>query len=210
MTFSLDLPAGPMAEAALFAVRTSESPSIANHSVRTFFFAQLIAAHEGCLDDAAYDRDLLFAATVMHDLGLGALAHGGDRFEVEGADLAAAVLREHGVPDRDVDRVWEAIVLHTSAGIAERRGPLAYLTRRGVGIDFGLDAEVITGQEKEIHAAYPRLAMARSLADEIVRRATRSPAAAPPYSLGAGLLRERQADGITSIERAAASSVWGE
>jgi hypothetical protein len=199
-----------MAEAALFAVRTSESPSIANHSVRTFFFAQLIAAHEGCLDDAAYDRDLLFAATVMHDLGLGALAHGGDRFEVEGADLAAAVLREQGVPDRDVDRVWEAIVLHTSAGIAERRGLLAYLTRRGVGTDFGLDAEVITGQEKEIHAAYPRLAMARSLADEIVRRAARSPAAAPPYSLGAGLLRERQADGITSIERAAASSVWGE
>lgn len=199
-----------MAEAALSAVRTSESPSIANHSVRTFFFAQLIAAHEGCLDDAAYDRDLLFAATVMHDLGLGALAHGGDRFEVEGADLAAAVLREHGVPDRDVDRVWEAIVLHTSAGIAERRGLLAYLTRRGVGIDFGLDGEAITGQEKEIHAAYPRLAMARSLADEIVRRAARSPAAAPPYSLGAGLLRERKADGITSIERAAASSVWGE
>jgi hypothetical protein len=52
--------------------------------------------------------------------------------------------------------------------------------------------------------------MAKSLADEIVRRATRSPAAAPPYSLGAGLLLERQADGITAIERAAASSAWAE
>jgi HD domain len=210
MMFSLELPAGPVAEAALSVVRTSESTSIANHSVRSFFFAELLAAHEGCLDDAAYDRDLLFAATVMHDLGLGGLAHGTDRFEVEGADLAAAVLREHGVPDRDVDRVWEAIALHTSAGIAERRGLLAYLTRRGVGIDFGLDAKVVAGQEKEIHAAYPRLAMARSLVDEIVRRATRSPAAAPPYSLGAGLLLERQSDGITSIERAAASSPWAQ
>jgi hypothetical protein len=47
MTFSLDFPAGPMAEAALSVVRTSESPSIANHSVRSFFFAQLLAAHEG-------------------------------------------------------------------------------------------------------------------------------------------------------------------
>jgi hypothetical protein len=210
MTFSLELPAGPMAEAALSVVRTSESPSIANHSLRSFFFAQLLAAREGCLGDAAYDRDLLFAATVMHDLGLGDRAPGADRFEVEGADLAAAVLRRHGVPDRDVDRVWEAIALHTSAGIAERRGLLAYLTRGGVGIDFGVSAEVVTGQEKEIHHAYPRLAMARSLADEIVRRATRSPAAAPPYSLGAGLLLERQADGITTIERAAASSVWAE
>jgi HD domain len=210
MTFSLDFPAGPVAEAALSVVRTSESPSIANHSLRTFFFAQLLAVHEGCLDDAAYDRELLFAATVMHDLGLGDLARGADRFEVEGADLAAAVLREHGVPDQDVDRVWEAVALHTSAGIAERRGLLAYLTRRGVGIDFGQDALVVNEWEREIHAAYPRLAMARSLADEIVRRATGSPAAAPPYSLGAGLLRERRTDGITAIERAVASSPWAE
>jgi hypothetical protein len=210
MTFSLDLPAGPVAEAALAVVRTSESPAIANHSVRSFLFAQLLAAHEGCVDDAAYDRDLLFAATVMHDLGVGNLAPGAARFEVEGADLAAAVLREHGLPDRDVDRVWEAIALHTSAGIAERRGLLVYLTRRGVGIDFGQDTEIVSEWEKDIHTAYPRLAMARSLADEIVRRATGSPAAAPPYSLGAGLLRERQSHGITSIERAAAASRWGE
>ena len=41
-------------------------------------------------------------------------------------------------------------------------------------------------------------------------QASGSQAAAPPYSLGAGLLRERQADGITTIERAAASSPWAE
>jgi HD superfamily phosphodiesterase len=155
MTFSLDFPAGPMAAAVLSVIRSSESPSVANHSVRSFFFAQLLAAREGCLDDAAYDRDLLFAATVMHDLGADDLAHGADRFEVEGADLAASVLREHGVPDRDVDRVWEAIALHTSPGIAERRGLLAYLTREGVGIDFGRRTEVVASREKEIHAAYP-------------------------------------------------------
>ncbi len=64
--------------------------------------------------------------------------------------------------------------------------------------------------EKEIHAACPRLAMARSLAGEIVERAARTPAAAPAPSLAAGLLRERRADGITSIERSAAASAWGE
>jgi HD domain-containing protein len=210
MTFSLDFPAGPMAEAVLSVVRSSESPSVANHSVRSFLFAQVLAAHEGCLDDAAYDRHLLFTATVMHDLGAGDLAHGANRFEVEGADLAAAVLREHGVPDRDVDRVWEAIALHTSPGIAERRGLLAYLTREGVGIDFGRRTEVVMRWEKEIHAAYPRLAMARSLIDEIVKRAAQTEAAAPRYSFPAGLLRERRADGITSLERAVTASVWGE
>src|SRR3984957_19171921 len=133
MTFSLDVPAGSLATAALTIVRSSESASVANHSLRSFYFAELLAAHEGCHQDAAYDRDLLFAATVMHDLGTGALAKGEARFEVEGADLAAAVLREHGLAEPGVDRVWEAIALHTSPGIAERRGLLAYLTREGVG-----------------------------------------------------------------------------
>jgi hypothetical protein len=53
----------------------------------------LLAEHEGALNDAAYDEDLLFAAAVMHDLGLGEHAQGRARFEVEGADLAAEVLR---------------------------------------------------------------------------------------------------------------------
>jgi HD domain len=208
MTFSLDVPAGPLAEAALTIARSSESASVANHSLRSFFFAELLAAHEGCREDAAYDRDLLFAATVMHDLGVGSLAKGEARFEVEGADLAAAVLREHGIPESDVDRVWEAIALHTSPGIAGRRGLLAHLTREGVGADFGRNPEIVAAWVPQIHAAYPRLRMVRSLVDAIVERAARSPAAAPRYSIGGELLRERQANGITTMEIAAASSPW--
>ncbi|MER5356602.1 HD domain-containing protein [Kitasatospora sp. NPDC002551] len=210
MDFSLDLPTGPLAEAVLRAARTSESPPVAHHSVRSFLFAQLIAAHEGCLEDAAYDRDLLFAATVLHDLGAGDLAPGAARFEVEGADLAADLLRRHDVAEADVDRVWEAIALHTSPGIAERRGLLCYLTRSGVGADFGRNAEIVAPWEKRIHAAYPRLSMVRSLVDAIVERAARSEDAAPRYSLGGELLRERRAGGLTELERAAASCPWGE
>ena len=208
MTFSLDVPAGPLAEAALSVARSSESAAVANHSLRSYYFAELLAAHEGCLDDAAYDRDLLFAATVMHDLGVGALAKGEARFEVEGADLAAAVLREHGVAEPDTDRVWEAIALHTSPGIAERRGLLAYLTREGIGIDFGRRWEIVSAWAPQIHAAYPRLMMVPSLVEAIVAQAARSPAAAPRYSIGGELLRERQANGITTMEIAAASSAW--
>src|SRR5258705_13943059 len=133
----LILPTGSLAEASLALAQSSESRPIADHSIRSFLFARLLADHEGCLNDAAYDEDLLFAATVMHDLGLGERARGHARFEVEGADLAAAVLREHGVADADVDRVWEAIALHSSHGLAERRGLLTYLTYRGVFIDAG-------------------------------------------------------------------------
>ena len=144
----------------------------------------------------------------MHDLGVGSLAKGEARFEVEGADLAAAVLRGHGVAQPDTDRVWEAIALHTSPGIAERRGLLAYLTREGIGIDFGRRWEIVSAWAPQIHAAYPRLMMVPSLVEAIVARAARSPAAAPRYSIGGELLRERQANGITTMEIAAASSHW--
>src|SRR3954467_7042362 len=109
MTEILALPTGPLVDASLALVRAAESAPIADHSLRTFLFARLFAEHEGALNDAAYDEELLFAATVMHDLGLGEHARGRARFEVEGADLAAGVLRKHGVGEADVDRVWEAI-----------------------------------------------------------------------------------------------------
>ena len=208
MTFTLALPAGPLAKAVLAVARDSESSAIFNHSMRSFFFAQLVASHEGCLADSDYDRDLIFAATVMHDLGTGGLAPGRARFEVEGADLAARLLREHGAAEADAERVWEAIALHTSPGIAERRGLLAYLTREGIGIDFGRRWEIVSAWAPQIHAACPRLRMVPSLVEAIVAQAARSPAAAPRYSIGGELLRERQANGITAMEIAAASSAW--
>jgi hypothetical protein len=45
--------------------------------------------------------------------------------------------------------------------------------------------------------------------DAIVAHAQRSPEAAPPYSLPAGVLRERQTDGVTLLELAASHGRWG-
>src|SRR6478752_9211842 len=182
----LALPTGPLTETSLALVRSSESQPIVNHSIRTFLFARLLADHEGCLNDAAYDEELLFAATVMHDLGLGKHAGAKARFEVEGADLAAAVLREQGVVEADVDRVWEAIALHSSHGLAERRGLLTYLTYRGVFVDAGRITDVVAkALRKEVLNAYPKRTGRRYLAEAIIEHANRSPAAAPPGSLAA-------------------------
>jgi hypothetical protein len=189
----LALPAGPLADASLALVRSTETRPIVDHSIRSFLFARLLAEHEGCMNDAAYDEELLFAAAVMHDLGLGDQARGQARFEVEGADLAAAVLREHGVAEADVDRVWEAIALHSSIGLAERRGLLAYLTYKGIFIDVGRLADAVPdGMQKEVLNAYPKPTEGSHIADAIVAHATRSPAAAPPGSLAAYLLLQQR------------------
>jgi len=194
----LALPTGPLSEASLALVRSTESQPIVDHSIRTFLFARLLAEHEGCLNDAAYDEELLFAATVMHDLGLGKHARAEARFEVEGADLAAAVLREQGVVEADVDRVWEAIALHSSHGLAERRGLLTYLTYKGVFIDAGPLADAVAdGLRKEVLNAYPGPTGRRYLAEAIIEHANRSPAAAPPGSLAAYLLLLRPAVAAT-------------
>ena len=194
-----ELPDSAVAKAALAAAKKSESVSIANHSIRSYLFAELLAEHEGATADA-YDRELLFAACVMHDLGAGDRAPGEQRFEVEGADLAAGILTAHGTAAGDVDRVWEAIAVHTSPGIAERRGLLAYLIRGGIGIDFGRRSETVIAHERTIHQAYPRLEMASSLTDAIVRHAARSAVAGPRYATPGELLRERNADGVTAME----------
>src|SRR6476619_3987373 len=188
----LTLPVGPLPDASHAVVRSSASEPIADHSIRSFLFAPLLAEHEGCLNDAAYDEELLFAATVMHDLGLGDHAQGQARFEVEGADLAAGVLRNHGVADADVDRVWEAIALHACVGIAERRGLLTYLTHKGVFVDIGrLGDGVADRLRREVLNAYPTPADVGYLRDAIVKHASRSDAAAPTGSLAAQLLLQQ-------------------
>ena len=55
----LILPTGPLAEASLALAQSSESRPIVDHSIRSFLLARVLADHEGCLNDVAYDEDLL-------------------------------------------------------------------------------------------------------------------------------------------------------
>jgi len=201
------LPDTPVARQAVEYVRSCESEPVANHSIRSYVFATLLAGHEGLEVDA----DLLFYACVLHDLGTSPSAPGKERFEVEGADMAAEFLTRNGCGARETDAVWEAITLHTSPGIAERRGVLAYLTRSGVGADFGRGVDFVTDAQGEaVHRRYPRLNMVTVLVDDIVRHATRAPHAAARYTIAGELTRERGEHGTpTSLELATNASRWG-
>ncbi|MFD2468290.1 HD domain-containing protein [Amycolatopsis silviterrae] len=207
------LPATPLADAVIEVVRPVESQSVFNHSVRSYLFARLVADRLAVFD---YDDDLLFAACVMHDLGVATDGAHQERFEVEGAERAAGFLTQQGISTANADQVWQAIALHTSPGIAEHRGELCVLLRAGVAVDFGgpigaEHVEAITDEQAAtIHAAYPRLNMVRSLTDAIVAQAAKNPTKnAPVPSVPADFLRERAADGETRLERASRSSRWG-
>jgi hypothetical protein len=205
------LPATPLAVRAVEHVLACETEPVANHSFRSYLFASLLAEHEGMRPDADFDPSLVFFACVLHDLGTSPLASGTQRFEVDGADMAATFLAGNGIGAGDVDLVWEAIALHSTPGIPERRGPIAYLTRLGVAIDFGLGSEFISDEQgRAIHDRYPRLNMATALIDEIVRQAARGRLNALPPSIAADLIRERKEGGLTTLERLTHAGRWGE
>jgi hypothetical protein len=133
------------------------------------------------------------------------------RFEVDGADRAAEFLTVHGLGAQQVDKVWEAIALHTSPGIAERRGPLAMLVRAGTGVDFGYASEFVTDEQAAaIHHAYPRLDFPRAIVDDIVQQCREVPERGPQLSPGGEYTRERATPPhLTQLERDTAAMRWG-
>ena len=80
------------------------------------------------------------------------------RFEVDGANAARAVLQQHGVAERVIEEVWQAIALHTTPGIPEHMSPLVALVSAGVQMDVrGAGYDEFTAQQRdEILQAYPR------------------------------------------------------
>ncbi|MFD4253442.1 HD domain-containing protein [Amycolatopsis thermoflava] len=209
------LPGTPLAEAALELIRPVETEPVFNHSVRSYLFARLLAGDLGLSAGTDYDDDLLFTACVLHDSGVAGDSPRRQRFEVEGADRAAGFLLGQGRSTSEADEVWQAIALHSSTGIANRRGTLCMLVREGVALDFGgvmgdQHAGVVTdAQAAAVHAVYPRLNMVGSLVDAIVAHGAANPANAPRYSVPGELLRERQEYGRTRMEHAFRVSRWG-
>jgi HD domain-containing protein len=187
-----DFPDTALCLAALALAREHEHPAILNHSLRTFRHGEHAAQRLDLRPGADYDREELFVACVLHDIGTADAYDGAQRFEVEGADAAAAFLAAHDIAAPARGRVWEAIALHTSPGIAERLGPLTRLTRAGVVADFARSTATARGFE----ADHPRLDVERHLADAVVRQALANPTKAPPASWPGQLLRAHRAGAV--------------
>jgi hypothetical protein len=208
----LGLPRSPLARDAIELLLRHANASLSNHSIRSYLFARMVAQLRGLQESRDYADELLFCACILHDIGVTDAAGGKQRFEVDGADVAAELLTQHQIPAPQVDLVWQAIALNTSPGIVERRGVIPALTLAGVSLDFGFQTELVSDAEARlIHEAYPRLSIGRTLASAIAAQAGKAPQNAPLFSLSAQLLRERAAAShTTEIERLAQLGRWGE
>jgi hypothetical protein len=205
------LPRTPLALEVIDLVTRAASPALANHSFRSYLFAQLVARERGLLAVNDYDSDLLFCACALHDIGLTPTGNRGHRFEVDGADVAAELLGRRGLAASEIDTVWQAIALNTSVGIVERRGLVCDLTLAGVSVDF-VGAPFISDRvAAKIHERYPRLAIGKVLADAIVEQARGRAEKAPLFSMPAQLLKQRLSPPhVTEVEQLASAGPWGQ
>lgn len=149
------IPDSRMAQDVTQLIRDTESELLFHHSTRVYFWAALTGKRQRL----TFDRELLYAGAMFHDLGLAQRYRGSQlRFEVDGANAARDFLRGHGISEGDIERVWAAIALHTTPGIPEHMHPEIALVQAGAGMDVAaIGYEQFTDdQRRAVIAAYPR------------------------------------------------------
>ena len=188
---ALTLPDTDIAREAYRFAEEATPEFVLNHSIRSYIFARTHGARRGLRAGIDYDDELLFLGCVLHDIGLSEQSNGDQRFEVDGADTAAAFLRERGVDERRVEIAWDAIALHTSPGIANRKATEVALSQAGVATDIlGAERETLpAGLAEELHALLPRADLGYALSDAILAQAKDKPQKAIPLTFAGELLR---------------------
>jgi hypothetical protein len=152
---AIGVPDSKLAQAITEYIRDTETELLFNHSSRVYAFGALAGLHR----NLSFDRELLYAGAMFHDLGLMPSHASKDRrFEVDGAHAARDFLHSHGVPEGDVYTVWTAIALHTTPGVAEHMHPVVALVTAGVEMDvLGLTYGDYSDAERDaVTRAFPR------------------------------------------------------
>ncbi len=183
----MPVPDSAVAEQATRLVRELSPRFLFNHGVRVFMFAEAIGRHT----HVKFDREVVYLAAVMHDLGLLAQFNGTGSFEVEGAGVARRFLVDRGFAERRADLVHEAIALHAAVGVASKRAPEIALVHFGAGMDVvGFRAEDLSPDTvRHVVAAYPRLGFKQAFSAALEDEARRKPASHMAGLVGLGFPR---------------------
>lgn len=134
------------------------SPALLNHSHRAYAWGATIAA----LQDIAYDPELLYVASMLHDTGLPSPVPHVD-FTVRSAQIAREFAARHGLPEDAREVIANAIAAHHTPGVTIDHGAEAFLLSAGAGVDvFGVRSnEVPDAIRRSVIHEFPRLGFKR-------------------------------------------------
>jgi len=157
----LVLPDSKLAADALRACRETLTPSMQNHSLRTFAFGLALAN----LDGVQLDLESFYVASLLHDIALETPTPN-RCFAVVGAERALAIAQRAGADAAKARAIAEGICMHVTPGVGFERGPIGPMLSAGALVDLAgvrlwdLDPAFARAAEQR----HPRLAMKRHLA----------------------------------------------
>ncbi|NOX49728.1 MAG: hypothetical protein GXP16_04225 [Gammaproteobacteria bacterium] len=135
--------------------RATSPEFLVNHGYRCYCFASAIANKYAL----TFDHEVVFIASILHDLGLTDHAKGLESFEIRGARAAKSHVLENGIEQTRAELIHEAIALHSSVGIADKGTNEVRLVHFGAGVDvIGFRSEEVSHNlRRAIVTQYPRV-----------------------------------------------------
>jgi hypothetical protein len=163
---AIDVPQDEISEATWRWAHRSLPGYLLNHSVRAYCWAAEIAAGEAW----PFDGQILWAASLMHDVGLTRIRRNATCFEVEGAEIARRFVARLGMLADAADRVAVAIILHMRPSVTLDDGVEAVLLDLATSVDVrGEGYELVRGVREAVVSDFPRGAFDRHFLAAIER-----------------------------------------
>jgi hypothetical protein len=158
-------------------LRAASSEAMVNHSLRTYYFSGIMYELGG--ERRAIDREALYVAALMHDVGLFETPRppGEHCFTVGGAREARRIAGEAGWDDARQDRMAVAITTNLNARVPlEEFGVEAHFMRVGGLVEvLAQEWKVHPENIAEILARYPRAGFAADALVHVAREAEHNP-----------------------------------
>lgn len=168
----------PMVEKAIAYAKEHCDDMTIGHVMRSAHWATIIAKKIPAFADGSVDMEVVIVGGILHDMGWSKnkdLISAHKRFEVDGADIARSFIQKcksegggefAGWDTTRIQRLWDAIVLHTTPSISMYAAPEVALMGMGVSADFagpnfphgpGHDNLISLEEYRAGMTAYPRV-----------------------------------------------------
>lgn len=168
-------PRSPAATAALDIATRYHSPSLLNHVIRSWLWAEAFAVVEGRTE---IDHELVYVAALLHDVGIvPAFDNVSLSYEEAGGHVAVALTAGAGWSAERSGRALDVIIRHNWPSVDPAFDAEGYLLEIATGLDISgarpdaLPADFV----REVLDAHPRLDLAAEFGAGVTDQAGRKP-----------------------------------
>jgi hypothetical protein len=183
----IPVPATAAAGAALEVATAYCSPALLNHSVRSYLWG----AAWGAMTGIDFDRELLYVAAVLHDLGLVPEFDSHTvPFEVAGGHVAWVLGAGAGWPAARRTRLSEVIVRHMWREVDVAEDPEGHLLELATAVDISgyRVAEFPPALRTEVLERYPRAGLSGEFVACFEDQAQRKPESSAAGAVSRGIV----------------------